>query len=63
MIKAAEEAGLPPRNAELNQQLRDHRSYFDHAKKQFFQHDVWPENVPRFPITFEECALEQPPAV
>jgi hypothetical protein len=63
MIRAAKDAGLPPRDAELNQQLRDHRSYFNHAREQFFLHDIWPKNVSRFPISFEECADDLPPAV
>jgi hypothetical protein len=52
----AREAGLPEREKELTDVLRDHRLFFDRTKRHFFFADLCPDHVDRFPVSLEECS-------
>jgi len=39
---------------DAGQRLRDHRSFFERFRRNFFMIDLFPENVHRFPIQFSE---------
>lgn len=43
------------RRGNLRHGLRDHRGWFTTFRDRFFFCDLYPENLERFPITFEDC--------
>ena len=40
---------------EFRRGIRDHRRHFERFKERFFFCDLYPENVARFGVTFEDC--------
>jgi hypothetical protein len=43
------------RRGKLHLALRDHKGWFTYFRDQFFFNDLFPENMTRFPVTFEDC--------
>ena len=41
--------------------LRDHQTWFNHYRTRFLMLDLYPENEPRFPLTFEDCGHSEQP--
>jgi hypothetical protein len=35
--------------------VRDHQSHFERIKQHFFFCDLYPENITRFDVAFEDC--------